>query len=91
MLPAEIGPPSFAPATAPAPAPAMLTRLVRMLSLASLEALSVALCGWVIRSRERMPGYARSNDLTSELRRWVFINMAAALLVAFTVIGLIFL
>jgi uncharacterized membrane protein len=61
------------------------------LGLAGLEASSLGLAGWVLRDRTWIPAYARDNHVTAHVRRWVFVNIGAALCVAFGLIGAIFL
>jgi uncharacterized membrane protein len=65
----------------PAPVPP-LTVLARALGLIGLEAASVGLAGWELRSGDRLYAYVVSNALSPSARVFVFLNMGVAILVA---------
>jgi uncharacterized membrane protein len=56
-----------------------LTVACRSLGLLALEAASLGLTGWTLRSGSRMQAYVASNALPKGARNFIFINMGAAM------------
>jgi len=66
-----------------------LTRIARVLALASLEAASVGMAGWELSGHKTLPAHTRTNALWAEQRRFIFYDMGGALAFGALVLALL--
>jgi uncharacterized membrane protein len=65
----------------------LLTRLARVLGMASLESASVGMAGWELSGHATLPAHTRSNALWAGARGFIFLDMGLALAVGVLILA----